>query len=87
MKKWKVLARHKWVEGAKITETVDATRDTKEVSVRRFTATIRGRRGFHLYEGDARNVDLDSLISKVKELRWMIDYRNSLDQKSGGAAS
>ncbi|GAH70952.1 unnamed protein product, partial [marine sediment metagenome] len=42
----KILARHRWVVGATITESlVDEDRN-----IRRFTATIRGWRNFKIYE-------------------------------------
>jgi len=63
----KILARHRWVVGATITESlVDEDRN-----IRRFTATIRGWRNFKIYEGN--DVDTDFIINKVKEIRNKID--------------
>ncbi len=48
----KILARHKWVAGTVITESVDEKREGyKNVSFRRFTATIEGFRNWKIYEG------------------------------------
>ena len=38
--RWKIIARHKWVMGATITESY---LDDPAVNLRRFTATIRDR--------------------------------------------
>jgi len=63
----KILARHGWVVGATITESlVDEDRN-----IRRFTATIRGWRNFKIYEGN--DIDTDFIINKVKEIRNKID--------------
>ena len=44
----KILARHKWVVGAAITESLVG----EDRNIKRFTATIRGRgwRNFKIYE-------------------------------------
>ncbi|MHB8276375.1 MAG: hypothetical protein ACYDIA_01810 [Candidatus Humimicrobiaceae bacterium] len=63
----KILARHKWVLGATITESlVD-----EDKNIRRFTATIRGWRNFKIYEG--ADINTKSIIKKVKEIRGRID--------------
>jgi len=65
----KILARHRWVAGATITESlVDEDRNIK-----RFTATIRGWRNFKIYEGKGNNIDTDFIVSKVKKIRDRID--------------
>ena len=46
--RWKIIARHKWVMGATITESY---LDDPAVNLRRFTATIRGWRNWKMYEG------------------------------------
>jgi hypothetical protein len=64
MKAWSILARHKWVSGTTITESISNI-DTHN---RRFTATIRGWGNFVIYEGP-----LDSVleISKLVQLQVM----------------
>ena len=67
---WRVLARHKWVAGAVIAESVndDSTR-------KRFTATIRGFRGWQLWEGgygEAQDV-AQVIADKVRELVARVD--------------
>ena len=64
-KRMKILARHKWVEGAVITESVDEKREGyKDISYRRFTATIEGFQNWKIYEGYLTE---DTAI-KVKEM-------------------
>jgi len=73
--KFKILARHKWVAGATITESVrrdDAT-DENGASIRRFTATIRGFRNWKIYEGPAGEGIVDRIIKHVSEIRDKID--------------
>ena len=71
MKKFKILARHKWTYGATITESVER----EEGKIRRFTATIRGFRNWLLYEGPLYNNEklVSALIKKVDEIRDRID--------------
>lgn len=67
----KVIARHKWVAGATITESVSSDGWT-----RRFTATIRGYRSWKIWEGDMRLIEVSPVqyvIDKVKEIRNRID--------------
>jgi len=67
--KFRVLARHRWVAGATITESVARS----DGSIRRFTATIRGYRNWRIYQGPASPDAADYVISKVKALRNRID--------------
>jgi len=62
-----ILARHRWVSGATITESLI----DEDKNIRRFTATIRGWRNFKIYEGN--NVNTDFIVNKVKEIRDKID--------------
>lgn len=69
MKQWKILARHKdWVAGCTITESYNIHDD----SLRRFTATIRGWRGFLIYEGKV-TIGGVAIQEKVREIRDKID--------------
>ena len=65
----KIIGRHKWVEGATITESYDETDDTK----RRFTATIRGFRNWKIYEGKLQDDTTGFVRLKVIHLRDRID--------------
>jgi len=65
--KFKRLAVHHWVAGAKITESIER----EFGDVRRFTATIRGWQNWVIYEG--KNSDPSSIIAIVKEIRDRID--------------
>ena len=55
----KIIARHKWVADATITESYDPNKD----GYRRFTATIHGWRGFKIFEGYI--IDNDHLTSAI----------------------
>ena len=46
-KHWRVIARHDWVSGAIITESVSVDDD----QVRRFTATIHGYQNWRIWKG------------------------------------
>ncbi len=72
---FRVLARHKWVSGATITESVcrDSATDENGVSIRRFTATIRGFRNWKIYEGPAGNDIVGFIINLVTGIRDKID--------------
>jgi hypothetical protein len=69
MKQWQILARHKWVAGCTITESINLIND----DIRRYTATIRGWRNFVIYEGDPRNIDTQRIMDKVLEIRNKMD--------------
>ena len=64
---WKIIARHKWVAGATITESYN----TNDDRLRRFTATIRGYQNWKL--GEYRCVDTKAIIARVKAIRDRID--------------
>ena len=72
---YRVLARHRWVSGCTITESIsDCDR------YRRFTATIDGWRGFEiycgaLYEADHKDI-IRRIIAKVKEIQENIRIGN-----------
>ncbi len=71
-KRMKILARHKWVAGAVITESVDKEREGyKDISFRRFTATIEGFRNWKIYEGYLN----ENTAEKVKEMVKYIQNR------------
>ena len=69
----KILARHKWVEGCTITESVDDKRPMETMSWRRFTATIRGFRNWKIYEGFLRENTAQIVKDKVSKIRDRID--------------
>lgn len=66
MKLWKILARHRWVAGAVITESVKVSDDR----CRRYTATIRGFRNWHIWEGKPQPKEV---IRRVTTIRDRID--------------
>ena len=70
MKQWRILARHKWVGGAVITESVKVDSDD---SYRRFTATIRGFRNWRIWSGPVRKVVIGDIGSRVIAIRDRID--------------
>lgn len=73
----KILARHKWVSGAVITESVDEKKEGyKDVSYRRFTATIRGYRNWKIWEGYLRKAITEDVIKEVTRIRDEIDKGN-----------
>lgn len=77
--KFRILARHKWVSGATITESVrrdDAT-DENGISIRRFTATIRGFRNWKIYEGPAGNDIVAFVTDAVSQIRDRIDAEDN----------
>lgn len=71
--KFKVLARHKWVAGAIITESIG-----HKQQMRRFTATIRGFRNWKIYQGKSSPAASAFVIVKVKEIRDRIDAGDEL---------
>lgn len=78
---WRVIARNRrWVGGATITESVNA-----DDGRRRFTATIRGWRGWRLWEGPAGQQELPQIIERAREIRDRIDAGDeSVFQKGEG---
>lgn len=73
-KKWEVLARHKWVAGATITESAMVNSPN---GLRRYTATIRGWRNWLITEEETAYKDMkertDRIIARVKQIRDRID--------------
>lgn len=67
-RKMRILARHKWVSGATITESVSG-----DGTIRRFTATIRGWRNFKIFEGKLQYNTSKLVRAKVSEIRDRID--------------
>ena len=65
---WKIIGRHKWVSGARITESVNQDDDSS-----RFTATIRGFRNWKLYQGRPSEEVLRLIIRVVRAIRDQID--------------
>ena len=68
--RWKIIARHKWVLGATITESYF---DAPAVNLRRFTATIRGWGNWKIYEGVLYHGLADKVAERVREIRDRID--------------
>ena len=68
-KQWKILARHKWVSGATITESYNLS----ENRLTRFTATIRGWRNWLIFEGDITTINAQRIADKVCEIMDRID--------------
>ena len=66
---WKTLARHRWVSGATITESMLEEDDR----YRRFTATVLGWRGFKIAEGRASPELGRKVKEKVTEIRDRIE--------------
>ena len=64
---WQVIARHKWVSGATITESCS------DDNQRRFTATVRGWTGFKIYEGKIYSGMAQAVMDKVITIRDRID--------------
>ena len=59
----------KWVVGSAITESINTEND----KIRRYTATIRGWRGWKIYEGQVFPELPHFLFEKVREIRDRID--------------
>jgi hypothetical protein len=73
----RILARHKRVDGATITESV-----SEDGTIRRYTATIRGWRAWKIYEG--RDWNLRDVIAKAREIRDRIDSGDESVFQRGG---
>ena len=68
-----VIARHKRVDGAVITEST-LPDDSRGRAVGRFTATVRGWRGFKICEGPLRGyTTTDQVVKTVTAIRDRID--------------
>ena len=65
---WRILARHKWVAGALITESVN-----DDSMSYRYTATVRGYRNWRIFEGAGGPGSLDLIIRIVRAIRDQID--------------
>lgn len=68
---FRVIAKHRWVAGAIISEAVSEENTPKEQ--RRFTATIRGYRNWKIAFGKPSAALLVYVVKKVKEIRDCID--------------
>lgn len=68
---WHIIARHKWVCGASITES---HRDSDDA--RRFTATIEGWRNWKIFEGTVTQDILQMIIAVVMGIRERIQTSN-----------
>ena len=63
MKKWRIIARHKWIPKTVLTESYLIEDD----NFRRFTATIDGFRNFKIYEG--RSTDVEKIKRKLESVK------------------
>lgn len=69
----KVIARHKnWVLGATIAELDDENYNGR-FAYRKYVATIRGFRGWKIYEGEIKKCMVDIVKSEVEKIRNKID--------------
>jgi len=68
-KHYKVIARHKWVSGTTLTESIQKEDDT----IRRFTATILGWQNFKLYEGKLFPELFQLLVTKMNDIKTKIE--------------
>jgi len=73
MNQWKVIARHNWVAGATIAESVWLD----DPSVRRFAATIRGYGNWRIWQGNVATTGnaavTAAVIQRVQEIRTRLD--------------
>jgi len=67
----KILARHRWVADATITESYD-TNEEFRVTHRRFTATVDGYRNFRIYDGELEDGLVKRIIAKVESIKTRI---------------
>lgn len=74
MKQWKILARHKWVPGAVITESSKIDSDD---GYRRFTATIRGYRQWHIWQGATAHQAMKPRVEEIT--RCVVTIRDRID--------
>ena len=66
--KYRIVARHKPMDGVMISESV------RDDNARRFVATIRGWRNWLLYDGRPNlPIPLDLILQKAREIRDRID--------------
>ena len=74
MRRWQILARHKWICGCVITESDNENRSNgQHPAYRRFTATIRGWRNFKIYEGYLYDGLVEEITGCVEAIRSRID--------------
>lgn len=73
--KARMIGRHKWVEGCLITES-RVTGVVQGVTLRRFTATIRGYRDWKIYQGPLGPGVLTFVAETVTGIRHRIDARD-----------
>ena len=66
---WKKIARHNWIAGTHITESVDTANDDR----RRYVATIRGFGGWIILSGETYAGCVHDIFTKVREIRDRID--------------
>lgn len=73
-RQWRILAKHKWVNGCTITESHHEFKSDSERAYRRFTATIDGWRNFKLYEGYLFDNEMlvKAIVSRVNSIRERI---------------
>ena len=76
IRQWKILARHRWVAGAVITESHQI--DSVD-SYRRFTATIRGYQNWRIWQGATANTDMKPRVEEIK--RRVTAIRDRIDAK------
>lgn len=75
---WKILARHKWVSGALITESLCVV-DGGDDGYRRFTATIRGFQNWHIWQGVTAYKPMEPRVEEIKHRVTAI--RDRIDAK------
>ena len=74
--RWKILARHsKWVVGATITELLHV--DGGDDAYRRFIATIRGYRNWHIWQGVTANLSMKPHVTEI--IRRVTAIRDRID--------
>jgi ribosomal protein L3 len=72
--RWKIIARHKWVTGATITESC---LDDPKQNLRRFTATISGWNNWKIWEGDPSAGSMGKRITQIRNR--VIEIRDRID--------
>jgi hypothetical protein len=74
MRKWIIIARHKWVNNTTITESYYHSNNKN----RRFVATVNGWRNFVLYEGEVSPIIIEKIINKVKYIKSKIENNDDI---------
>lgn len=72
-REWKIEAKHKWVEGAVITESHNESKSTSKKCYSRFTATIRGWKNWKIFEGFVDDDIAKCVQIEVLRIREKID--------------